>query len=525
MNAPKIGADERRAASNTSSNAVLDETQFLALGAQGYNRVPIVHRADADLETPLSIYLKLANRSYTYLLESVIGGERFGRYSYIGLAAPLRIEATGRLVSVKHGENVIERATGGDPIEFVREFLLRYRAAPIAELPRFAGGLVGYFGYDTVRWIEPSLAGGWLKPDPTASRDGACPDLLLLMSDELAVVDNLTGKLYLIVYADPATPGAYRAARQRIRELVGALRLPLTAPVETAQTSAAPTSNQSREVFIAAVERAKEYIAAGDAMQIVLSQRFSQAYAGSPLALYRAIRALNPSPYLFYCDFGSFHAVGASPEILVRLEDGNVTVRPIAGTRPRGATRAIDLANERELLADPKECAEHAMLVDLARNDVGRVAQTRSIEMTELMGIERYSHVMHIVSNVEARVQPDLDWADVFRASFPAGTVSGAPKVRAMQIIDELEPDRRGLYAGALGTIGFNGNMDLAIAIRSAVVKDGLVHVQAGAGIVADSDPNAEYEETRAKAAAMLRAVDVAVERSRAASAPGEGGL
>jgi len=364
---------------------------------------------------------------------------------------------------------------------------------------------VGYFGYDTVRWIEPKLSGGWLKPDPIG-----CPDMLLLVSEELAVIDNLSGKLYLVVYADPSKPRAWQDAQARLRELLGALRLPLSPPPERREADAEVTSNFSGDAFREAVGRAIRYVHDGDIMQVVLSQRLSRPYSGSSLSLYRALRSINPSPYMFYFDFGDFQVVGASPEILVRHERGAVTVRPIAGTRPRGATREKDVELERELLADPKERAEHVMLVDLGRNDVGRVAATGSVRLTEKMTVERYSHVMHIVSNVEGRLREGLDSLDVLRAAFPAGTVSGAPKVRAMEIIDELEPDKRGLYAGAVGYLGFNGDMDLAIAIRTAVVKGGQMHVQAGAGIVADSVPENEWQETRAKARAVLRAAEIA---------------
>src|SRR3990170_761597 len=487
----------------------MTEAEFKRLAAQGYNRVPVVLETCADLDTPLSVYLKLANRPNTYLLESVIGGERFGRYSFIGLATRTAVRAVGRLVTVMHGHAVVEKAQGADPLAFVRDFLARYRVAELPGLPRLCGGLVGYFGYDTVRWIEPRLAGGWLKPDPLG-----CPDMLLLLSEELAVVDNLTGRLFLVVFADPAKPGAYRDATQRLRALTGALRLPLELAPERGTTpgttAGEPVLNFGEIPFKAAVERAKRYIEAGDAMQIVLSQRMSQPFPGSPMSLYRALRSVNPSPYMFYFDFGSFHVVGSSPEILVRLEDGTVTVRPLAGTRRRGKTRDEDLALERELLADPKEAAEHVMLVDLGRNDAGRVAKTGTVRLTEYRAIERYSHVMHIVSNVEGTLGEGLDAVEVLRASFPAGTVSGAPKVRAMEIIDELEPERRGIYAGAVGYLGFDGNMDLAIAIRTAVVKNGMLHVQAGAGIVADSVPDAEWQETRNKARAILRAAEIA---------------
>jgi anthranilate synthase component I len=484
----------------------MTEENFKRLAAQGFNRVPVVAETFADLDTPLSIYLRLANRSNTYLLESVVGGERFGRYSFIGLATSIRIRAVGRLVTVTHGEAVTEKSQANDPLQFVREFLSRYRVVEWPGLPRFCGGLVGYFGYDTVRWIEPKLASGWTRPDPLG-----CPDMLLLVSEELAVIDNLSGKLYLVVFADPSKPRAWHDAQARLRELLGALRLPLALPIEPRESGHATASNFGAEAFQAAVARARRYIHDGDAMQIVLSQRLSRPFAGSPLSLYRALRSINPSPYMFYFDFGDFQVVGASPEILVRLEHGTVTLRPIAGTRKRGVTREEDAALEQELLADPKERAEHVMLVDLGRNDVGRVAAVGSVRVTEMMAVERYSHVMHIVSNVEGRLREGLDAIDVLRASFPAGTVSGAPKVRAMEIIDELEPDKRGIYAGAVGYLGFNGDMDLCIAIRTAVVKRGQMHVQAGAGIVADSVPESEWQETQAKARAVLRAAELAM--------------
>jgi anthranilate synthase component 1 len=490
----------------------MTEADFQRLAAEGFNRVPVVAETFADLDTPLSVYFKLANRSNTYLLESVVGGERFGRYSFIGLAASVKLRAVGRLVTVIHGDTVTEKSQADDPLSFVRQFLSRYRAAELPGLPRFCGGLVGYFGYDTVRWIEPRLSGGWLKPDTLG-----CPDMLLLVSEELAVIDNLSGKLYLVVYADPAKPRAWHDAQARLRELLGALRLPLALPSELRETGeAAVDSNCGPEAFRSAVSRAIRYVHDGDVMQVVLSQRFSRPFAGSSLSLYRALRSINPSPYMFYFDFGDFQVVGASPEILVRLEHGTVTVRPIAGTRRRGATREEDIALEQELLADAKERAEHVMLVDLGRNDVGRVAATGTVRLTESMTVERYSHVMHIVSNVEGRLRDGLDCLDVFRAAFPAGTVSGAPKVRAMEIIDELEPDKRGIYAGAVGYLGFNGDMDLCIAIRTALVKNGRMHVQAGAGIVADSVPESELQETRAKARAVLRAAEIAMENAGA---------
>ena len=483
----------------------MTEAEFRALAAQGYNRIPLVLESFADLDTPLSLYVKLANARYTYLLESVVGGERFGRYSFIGLPAKIRIRARRTAIEVGNDAGVLERHDG-DPLAFVSDFLRRYRVAPGAGLPRFCGGLAGYFGYDTVRHIEPRLAG---HGPAGASGIDDLPDILLLLTEELAVVDNLAGKIYLIVYADPAVPNAYATARDRLQELRRKLRQPVAIPYETGGAVTQAQSEFGSEGFQGAVRKAKDYIAAGDVMQVVLSQRLARPFTSSPLSLYRALRSLNPSPYMFYYDFGDFHVVGASPEILVRKEASTVTLRPIAGTRPRGATREADLALADELLADPKEIAEHVMLVDLGRNDVGRVAQTGTVKVTDRMQIERYSHVMHIVSHVEGTLKPGLTSIDVLRAAFPAGTVSGAPKVRAMEIIDELEPSRRGVYSGAVGYVSFHDDMDTAIAIRTAVVKDGTLYVQAGAGIVHDSVPESEWQETGNKARAVLRAADM----------------
>ncbi|GHU13821.1 anthranilate synthase component 1 [Betaproteobacteria bacterium] len=480
------------------------EQEFNTLAAQGYNRIPVTLETFSDLDTPLSIYLKLANEPYTYLLESVQGGERFGRYSFIGLASPTRIEVYGRSAMLLTGNRLIERRDDSDPLTFVAEFMARIKVPPRANLPRFAGGLVGCFGYDTVRYIEPRL-----KPDKTPD-PLATPDILLLLSEEIAIVDNLSGKLSLVVYADPNVPGAYRRAQRRLAELLARLRDPVQIPADVHVSGTPAVSSFGEEEFKRAVRRVKQYIVDGDVMQVVISQRMSKPFAAHPMALYRAIRSLNPSPYLFYFHLDDFHVVGASPEILVQLEDDNITVRPIAGTRKRGASPAEDCALEAELLADEKERAEHLQLLDLGRNDVGRVATTGSVKVTERFIIERYSHVVHLVSNVEGRLVAGLDAFDVLRASFPAGTVSGAPKVRAMEIIDELEPVKRGIYAGAVGYIGFHGDMDLAISIRTAVVKDGQIHVQAGAGLVADSDPEAEWQETQNKARAMLRAAEMA---------------
>jgi anthranilate synthase component 1 len=482
----------------------MTEQEFKQLAAQGYNRVPVVLETFADLDTPLSVYLKLANKPYSYLLESVQGGERFGRYSFVGLPAQIRFEVSGRRCREIHGSTVVFDSEQDDPLAWIAAINDRYRAAPRPGLPRFLGGLVGCFAYDTIRYIERRLA-ATDKPDVLHT-----PDILLLLSEQLVVVDNLSGKLFLVVYADPGETGAWMQAQKRLQELLWMLRQPVVVPPEAPTSPTPAVSEFSEERFVASVERAKRYIFDGDIMQVVLSQRMSAPFSASPLSLYRALRALNPSPYMFYFDLAGFHVVGASPEILVRLESGTVTLRPIAGTRPRGAGREQDLALEQELLADPKERAEHVMLMDLGRNDVGRVAQTGSVRVTDNMVIERYSHVMHIVSNVEGRLKPGLDAMAVLKATFPAGTVSGAPKVRAMEIIDELEPSKRGIYAGAVGYLGFNGDMDLAIAIRTAVVKDGRLYVQAGAGIVADSVPGNEWVETQNKARALLRAAEMA---------------
>ncbi len=481
----------------------MTETEFNELARQGYNRIPLTLELPADLDTPLALYLKLANQPYTYLLESVQGGERFGRYSIIGLPARTLIRVRVHTLTVEQEGKVLEEHETADPLAFIEAYLARFRAAPLAGGPRFAGGLAGYFGYDTIRYIEKRLA-------QTRKLDEInVPDILLMLTDELAVVDNLSGRLTLMVYADPMQVGAYETALGRLHAHRERLQAPLASPRVEPVAHAEAVSEFGEEAFKAAVLRAKQYITDGDIMQVVLSQRMRRPFAASPLTLYRALRSLNPSPYMFYYDMGNHHVVGSSPEILVRREGETVTVRPIAGTRPRGHDREHDLALEKELLADPKECAEHLQLLDLGRNDLGRVAQIGSVKVTENMSIERYSHVMHIVSNVEGRLKPDLSSMDVLRATFPAGTVSGAPKVRAMEIIDELEPTKRGIYAGAVGYMGFNGDMDLAIAIRTAVVKDGTLYVQAGAGIVADSVPQNEWEETRNKARAVVRAAEL----------------
>lgn len=456
----------------------------------------------ADLDTPLSVYLKLANQPYTYLFESVEGGERFGRYSFIGLPCRTRLRVNAAHVQVECDGEVIEESDG-NPLDFIRDYQSRFRAAPNSILPRNTGGLVGYFGYDTIRYVEKRLA-KTQKPDPVGT-----PDILLLLSEELAVVDNLSGKLYLVIYADPGRPNAYIAAVARLAQLRASLRTTIDIPLSLPTKGCRAISEFGSADFQAAVSRCKDYIHDGDIMQVVLAQRMQMQFADSPLSLYRALRSLNPSPYMFYIDCGAFHIVGSSPEILVRREAGRLTVRPLAGTRPRGATRAEDEQLAKELLADPKEIAEHVMLIDLGRNDIGRVAQIGSVTLTDKMIIERYSHVMHIVSSVEGKVADSVSNIDVLKATFPAGTLSGAPKIRAMEIIDQLEPTKRGIYGGAVGYMAFTGEMDLAIAIRTAVIKDKMLYIQSGAGIVADSVAESEWQETQNKARAVVRAAEL----------------
>ena len=481
----------------------MTESEFLALAGAGYNRIPLHLETLADLDTPLSIYLKLANRPGSYLLESVIGGERFGRYSIVGLPAREQLEVAGHRVSLTRDGKPHDEVDAADPLAYIDKYLASFRTAPIAPALRFAGGLAGYFGYETVRYIERRLQGRE-KPDPLG-----LPEIRLLLSDELAVVDNLSGKLHIIVYADPSRTDAYQRAAARLHELRARLRDKVELPAHPPQPQwQSPRSNVGQRAFFDAVARCKRYITEGDIMQVQVSQRLAQPYDASPINLYRALRSINPSPYMFYFDFGDCQLVGASPEILVRREGDKVTLRPIAGTRKRGSTPEKDAEMERELVSDPKERAEHVMLIDLGRNDVGRIAKTGTVKVTETMVVERYSHVMHMVSNVEGTVAPELTAMELLRATFPAGTVTGTPKVRAMEIIDELEPERRSVYAGAVGYLGFHGNVDLAIAIRTGVVKDGTLYVQAAAGIVADSIDDNEWRETQNKARAILAAAE-----------------
>ena len=486
---------------------MISKNDFNKLAKKGYNRIPLMCEVLADLDTPLSTYTKICNFPYSYLFESVEGGEKWGRYSIIGLPAKKIISVTGEKVKITENSKLIDEYNTSDPLKEIEKIQQSYKVAQIESMPRFSGGLVGYFGYETIRYIEPKLNKN-NKEDPIGS-----PDILLMVSDEVVVFDNLSGKLFIIVHADPKKNDAYSNALQRLDDISGMLR--------DNQTNKSQSDN-SRDVnendFVSgftqknyekAVDAIKNYIINGDAMQVVLSQRLSIPFQSKPINLYRALRSLNPSPYMYFLDLEDFQIVGSSPEILVRLEDNIVTVRPIAGTRPRGKTKSEDLALEKDLLEDPKELAEHLMLIDLGRNDLGRVADMGSVNLTDKMIIERYSHVMHIVSNVTGELKKGMNAMDVLRSTFPAGTVSGAPKIRAMEIIDELEPVKRGVYSGAVGYISWNGNMDTAIAIRTAVIKDKTLHIQVGAGIVADSIPKNEWDETMNKGRAIFKAVSL----------------
>ena len=485
----------------------MNHSQFQQLASHGHNRIPVYREILADLETPLSTYLKLAHGRGpgTYLFESVQGGERWGRYSIIGLPARDCIEVTeGRFRHLRDGVLQAEE-TLSDPLAHIAEWQAAFSAPRLPQLPRFTGGLVGYFGYDTIGYIEPRLTGRH------QADESGLPDIQLWLSEEVVVFDNLTGRLFLIVNVDPGQDQAWTKANERLDELTAQLNTPLSPrPLPPDTPFPEPEARFPEADFLAAVEKVRGLIRDGDAMQVVLSQRLSLPWDGDALDIYRALRCFNPSPYLYYLDLGDVEIAGSSPEILVRVEEGEVTVRPIAGTRPRGATDAADLVLEQELLADPKELAEHLMLIDLGRNDVGRISEPGSVRLTERMRIERYSHVMHIVSAVTGRLQPELSAMDALRACFPAGTVSGAPKVRALEIIDELEPVRRGVYSGAIGYLGWQGDMDTAIAIRTALLKDGRLDIQAGAGIVHDSVPEKEWEETLNKGRALIKAAELA---------------
>ncbi|MFZ2726477.1 MAG: anthranilate synthase component I [Methylococcaceae bacterium] len=482
--------------------------QFNYYAQQGYNRIPISCEVLADLNTPLSAYLKLADGAYSYLLESVHGGEQWGRYSIIGLPCKTIIKVYGNRIQREVNGEIIETINSDNPLVWIEQFKAQFNVPDIENLPRFSGGLVGYFGYETIAYIEPRVCKKQ-KPDPLG-----CPDILLMVSEEILVFDNLSGKMLILTHANPEDNNAYQNAISRLNELAKNLRElhAKTALQENPKVIQETDfiSGFTQDGYENAVRKAKQYITDGDIMQVVLSQRMTIPYSAEPLNLYRALRCLNPSPYMFYLNLKDFHIVGSSPEILVRLEDNTVTVRPIAGTRKRGINREQDLALEKELLADPKEIAEHLMLIDLGRNDTGRVAEIGTVKLTDKMIVERYSHVMHIVSNVTGILQKGKNAFDVLAATFPAGTVSGAAKVRAMEIIDELEPVKRGIYSGAVGYISWSGNLDTAIAIRTAIIKDGQLTIQAGAGIVYDSIPTSEWEETLNKGRAIFKAVAMA---------------
>jgi anthranilate synthase component 1 len=501
---------------------LLTVEKFNELVAQGYNKIPIMTQAFADLETPLSLYLKLTQRGEeggdsagknSFLLESVVGGERFGRYSFIGLPAKTWIQASGfgteACTQVVHMGQVIEEHRG-NPLDFIANYQKRFKVALRDDLPRFCGGLAGYFGYDSVRYIEKKLEHS-CPPDTLG-----CPDILLLLTQELAVIDNLSGKLSIIVYADPSEPSAYESALERLKVLKDKLNAHAPRPVMQVAKASPVEREFDKADFLKAVEHAKSLIEAGDFMQVQVGQRLKKSFTQSPLSLYRALRSLNPSPYMYFYNFGDFQVVGASPEILVRHEPtpegARVTIRPLAGTRPRGGSEQDDLRIEQELINDPKERAEHVMLIDLARNDIGRIAKPGTVRVSEAFKVERYSHVMHIVSNVEGLVKDGLNGMDIFKATFPAGTLTGAPKVHAMELIDQLEPSKRGIYGGACGYLSFAGDMDIAIAIRTGIIKNGSLYVQAAAGVVADSVPELEWMETEHKARALLRASELVEE-------------
>ena len=485
--------------------------EFLELSREG-NVIPVYADLMADFETPVSAYAKLRAHGPAYLLESVEGGERLSRYSFIG-CRPRKVFACGAKVTEirEAGRPPRTVPTPSDPLSLIEAELGKFRAVKVPGMPRFTGGAVGYISYEYATRIEPTV--------PCAPRDELkMPLIYFMLSDTLLIFDRAKQTLRLCVNAHvPAGPvgaaEAHAAAEAELRDLFAILSQPRSlapAPIVESPAIDVPRGNFTRPEFERLVESVKEYIRAGDVIQVVPSQRFSLPFAGSPLDLYRALRTVNPSPYTFIMDTGDFALVGASPEVHVRLTDGLVEIRPLAGTRRRGLTPDEDLALERELLADEKERAEHLMLVDLARNDIGRVCAFGSIHVPDFMSVERYSHVMHIVSQVEGRIAPGRSAFDLMRATFPAGTVSGAPKVRAMQIIAEKEPVERGFYAGALGYFGYDGNLDSCITLRTAMLQGGMIHIQAGAGVVADSDPAAEYQETISKAGALLKAVGIA---------------
>lgn len=487
---------------------MLTQQQFDDFEQQGYNRIPLYRCVSADLDTPLSAWLKLANGKNTFLLESVVGGSRWGRYSMIGLSADTTYVARGDQIT-KYVLGEIEESYSCDNIlEELRVIKDEYKVPKIDELPAFNGGLVGYLGYEIIEHIEDKLKG------KTPKDELFIPDVNLMLAEEIAVFDNLAGKVWIIIHANPEDDMAFAKGQKRLDELTHRLRSGSTGYAEILNQNilndTAVNMSFTQDEFEQAVVKCKGLITAGDIMQVVLSQRMSMPFTARPMDVYRALRASNPSPYMYFMDFAGYQVVGSSPEVLVRKHGDKVTLRPIAGTRPRGKTEIEDEQLAQELLNDPKELAEHLMLIDLGRNDIGRVAEIGSVELVDKMIIEKYSHVMHIVSEVQGTLQKDKDNIDVIKAVFPAGTLSGAAKVRAMEVIAELEPVKRNVYAGAVGYWGWHDDMDWAIAIRTAVIKDETLHVQAGAGLVADSDPTKEWEETLNKGKAVFNAVSMA---------------
>lgn len=484
--------------------------------AAGHSHLPVVRSLLADVDTPVSVFLKLANKPYSYLFESVEGGERWGRYSIIGLPCSERVEIRGH--QIKHVAASTQSFEHANPLDWVDEYRQAFSAPKLPNMPMLTGGLVGYFGHETIGYIEKRFSNVLQGNKPDAI---GAPDIMLMLSTELVVFDNLSGRMHLIVHAQTNDANSVEKATRRLDELQAALSQPQPAGSRTQLGSNSKeadfVSSFGEQAYKETVEHIRQYITDGDAMQVVPSQQLSADFSGDPLNVYRALRTLNPSPYMYFLHMGDFHVAGASPEILVRAEGDEITVRPIAGTRKRGATPEEDAALEKELLADPKEIAEHLMLIDLGRNDVGRVSNTKTVVVSDQMVVERYSHVMHIVSNVKGQMKAGMGPIDALKATFPAGTLSGAPKIRALEIIDEVEPVKRGVYGGAVGYIAWNGDMDTAIAIRTAVIKDGKIYAQAGAGVVYDSQPQMEWEETMNKARAVMTAAGMAEDATRAA--------
>ena len=477
-------------------------SQFNALVEEGYNHIPLSREVVVDTDTPLALYLKLANTPFTYFLESVQGGEKWGRYSFIGLAAETIIKVNEYEIFVEKNGYLQEKFDVQDPLAWIEDFQEQFKVPQLDSLPDFNGGLVGYFGYEIIRYIEPKLKNIEKKDELNV------PDILLMVSNDLLVVDNLTSKVHIITHVSPED-GSFDDGIAKLDLIESNIKKSFEHDATQSEKIKSKDfiSSFGKNNFVHAVEKVQKYITAGDVMQVVPSQRLSCKFNSNPVELYRQLRILNPSPYMYYLNLDDFAIVGSSPEILTRVDNNNVaTIRPIAGTRSRGKTEEEDKDNEKDLLSDEKEIAEHLMLIDLGRNDLGRIAKTGTVNLTDKMFIERYSHVMHIVSNVECELKDDMSSIDVLRATFPAGTLSGAPKVRAMEIIDEVETLKRNIYSGAIGNLSWHGGMDLAIAIRTAIVKNDVLYVQAGAGIVHDSVPEMEWQETMDKAQALIRA-------------------